>query len=326
MKKALKLALIYFIILVVGTAVGTILYSFYLNLLGFIAGKEITFLTSSELFKSFFYVLFCMLLFIIPAIAYYRIRHPGGILQFIVYVVLCLITWIVLLPLSFKFQDFCMTRFAYAEEAEYLSPDYFRHVDDNVYYFTSDFKKPYDSTSDVAEASAVVISTAENGRAEYTTVKAYDTLDVIRKAVPYKEIQLKNIFSSDSRLFNVNFNLLINKLRGTFKGGLPNIMTMFSLMLLLCSVYAITNLFDWRLLNTVTIFIVSAATLCFNSFYYFPDYSDLIQKISSWGFFRFFAGFVSEPLLFTINCFFALLFIAVGIIRLAVRKHAAKEK
>ena len=327
MKKALKLALIYFVILVVGTFLGTILYSFYLNLLGFIAGNEITFLTNRELFKSFFYVLLCMLLFIMPAIAYYRIRHPGGILQFIVYVVLCLLTWVVLLPLSFKLQDFCMARFAYAEEREYLSKDYFRHVDDKVYYFTSDFQKPEGAAFyDEAQASAVVISTEENGQAVFTNITSYPTLDVIRKALPYREIQLKNVFGSGSKFFTVNFNLLINKLRGTFRGGLPTILTMFSLMLLLCSVYAITNLFDWRLLNTVTIFIVSAATLCFNSFYYFPEYSDLIKRFSSWAFFNFLAGFVSEPLLFTLNCFFALLFIVLGIIRMAVRKHAAKAR
>ena len=56
MKKALKLALIYLIILILGTVLGTILYSFYLNLLGFIAGRDITFFKDEELFKSLFYV------------------------------------------------------------------------------------------------------------------------------------------------------------------------------------------------------------------------------------------------------------------------------
>ena len=237
MKKALKLALIYFIILIIGTLLGTILYSFYLNLLGYIAGKEISFLTNSELLNSFFYVLFCMLLFIIPIIAYYRIRHPGGILQFVVYVVLCLLTWIILIPCTFKLQDFCMARFAYAEETEYLSPNYFRHVDNNVYYFTRDFKKAYElSYSDVAEAPAVVISTAENGRAEYTTVKTYETLDVIRKAAPFREIQLKNIFSADSGFMSVDFGPLFRQLRRAVNSGLPSIVTMLSLMLLICSV------------------------------------------------------------------------------------------
>ena len=78
MKKALKLFVIYLIVLITGTVLGTVLYSFYLNLLGFIAGREIKFFTDQELFKSAFYVMFCMLLLVLPLISYYRIRHPGG--------------------------------------------------------------------------------------------------------------------------------------------------------------------------------------------------------------------------------------------------------
>ena len=39
MKKALKLAVIYLIILIFGTVLGTLLYSLYLNLLGFVSGR-----------------------------------------------------------------------------------------------------------------------------------------------------------------------------------------------------------------------------------------------------------------------------------------------
>ena len=56
MKKALKLFVIYLIVLITGTVLGTILYSFYLNLLGFIAGREIKFFTDQELFKSACYL------------------------------------------------------------------------------------------------------------------------------------------------------------------------------------------------------------------------------------------------------------------------------
>ena len=106
MKKALKLAVIYLIILIFGTVLGTLLYSLYLNLLGFVSGREISFFSDEELFKSVFIVMPCMLIFIIPVISYYRIRHPGGILQLIVYMVLCLLTWALLMPLTFKLKDF----------------------------------------------------------------------------------------------------------------------------------------------------------------------------------------------------------------------------
>ena len=126
MKKALKLAVIYLIILILGTVLGTLLYSLYLNLLGFVSGREISFFSDEELFKSVFIVMPCMLIFIIPVISYYRIRHPGGILQLIVYMVLCLLTWALLMPLTFKLKDFCNRKFVTQTERQSLSPNYFR--------------------------------------------------------------------------------------------------------------------------------------------------------------------------------------------------------
>ena len=136
MKKALKLALIYLIVLILGTLAGTVLYSFYLNLLGFIAGRDITFFKDEELFKSLFYVLFCMQIFILPLISYYRIRRPGGTLQLIVYIILCLLTWALLMPATLKLRDYCNRKFSFEKRTESLSPNYFRKVDSEVYYFT----------------------------------------------------------------------------------------------------------------------------------------------------------------------------------------------
>ena len=323
MKKALKLAVIYLLFLFLGTVFGTLLYSLYLNLLNFIAGQEISFFSDNELFDSFFYVLFCMLFFMPALISYYRIRHPGGILQFLVYVVLCLITWLVLVPCTSTLQDWCRKRFVVATETQYLTPNYFRHVDNTVYYFTKDFE-----TQDgmVAEAPAVVISTTEEGVVEYRTVKNYDNLEVNRKAVPYREIQLKHIFGSESNPIPVDFKIIIKNSTAAYKGGLRTLLTLLSFVLLLSSVYALTNFFDWRLLNAVILFIATACILCLNSVYYLPEYSSIISKLTSNGFFRSFGKIVDQPLLFICNCVLALIFISAGVIKIAVRKHAAKAK
>ena len=139
MKKALKLFVIYLIVLITGTVLGTVLYSFYLNLLGFIAGREIKFFTDQELFKSAFYVMFCMLLLVLPLISYYRIRHPGGVMQLVIYIILSLATWIVVMPCSLKLKSYCNKKFNFETTREPLSPNYFRKVDNNVYYFTKEF-------------------------------------------------------------------------------------------------------------------------------------------------------------------------------------------
>ena len=322
MKKALKLALIYFIVLVLGTIAGTVLYSFYLNLLGFIAGRDITFFKDEELFKSLFYVLFCMQVFTLPLISYYRIRRPGGPLQLIVYIILCLLTWALLMPASIKLREYCTRKISFKNNTEYLSPDYFRKVDNQVYYFTKEFS--VSSQGRAAEAPAVIIDTSEDGEVEYKSVADYSSLALNRKAEPFREVQLKNIFGEDESPVPIDFSLLYSMISGAYFGGLGHILTLISFVLLLCSVYGITNFFEWRLLNAVMLFITTALILCLNSLYFAPQFDAVKARIMSNGFFRAFGGIVSEPILFIINCVFAVIFITSGIIKYAVRNHVKK--
>ena len=324
MKKALKLALIYLIVLITGTILGTILYSFYLNLLGFVAGRDIVFFKDEELFKSFFYVLFCMQLFIIPLISYYRIRRPGGVLQLVVYIILCSITWALLMPASIKLREYCNRKFTFEKNTETLSPNYFRKVGNDVYYFTRDFSVSVQGRA--PEAPAIIIDTAEDGEVEYRTVADYPSLDLNRKAAPFREIQLKNIFGEDESPVPINFRLLYSMISGAYFGGFVHLLTLISFVLLLCSVYGITDFFEWRLLNAVILFITTALILCLNSLYFSPLFDALKANLMSKGFFRGFGRIVSEPILFIINCVFALLFITTGIVKWAIKKHAKKAR
>lgn len=322
MKKALKLALIYLIVLILGTIAGTVLYSFYLNLLGFIAGRDIIFFKDEELFNSLFYVLFCMQIFILPLISYYRIRRPGGTLQLIVYIVLCGITWALLMPASIKLREYCNRKVSFEKRTEYLSPDYFRKVDNDVYYFTREFNVT--SQGRAAEAPAVIIDTSENGGVEYKPVADYPSLALNRKAAPFREIQLKNIFGEDESPIPIDFKLLYSMISGAYFGGFTHLLTLISFIILLCSVYGITNFFEWRLLNAVMLFITTALILCLNSLYFAPQFDAIKARIMSNGFFRAFGGIVSEPILFIINCVIAVLFITSGIIKFAIKNHVKK--
>lgn len=324
MKKALKLAFIYLIVLITGTVIGTLLYSLYLNLLSFVAGNEITFFTDDELFRSLFYVMFCMELFILPLVSYYRSRHPGGLLQLIVYLMLCIITWGLLVPGSFKLKDFCTSRFSITNTREPLSPNYFRKVDDDVYYFTTDFNQTIQGR--IPEAPAIVIDTSENGDVAFKTVGDFPEMALNKKALPFREVQLKKIFGEDENPVPIDFWLLNSMISGAYYGGLAHLLTMLSFIFLLCSVYGITNIFDWRLLNTVILFITTALILCLNSVYFLPQFDSLKARIMDNGFFRLLAGIVSEPILVIINLLFTLILIVTGIVKFAVRKHAKKAR
>lgn len=324
MKKALKLALVYLICLIAGTVFGTILYSFYLNLLGFIAGRDIQFFTDAELIKAVFYVIFCMLLFIPSLISYYRIRHPGGILQLIVYIILCLLTWAILMPLSFEFKDFCNRRFSFESSTEELSPNYFRKADDDVYYFTREFEAS--ASGRAAETSAIIIDTSENGGVEFKKISDQPNFVLNQKAEPFRELQLKNIFMEDKNPVPIDFKILLSMIRGAYSGGFLHLLTLLSFALLLCSVYGITNFFDWRLLNAVMLFVTTAFIFCINTVYFTPQFDSLKARIMDNGFFRFLGGIVSEPILFLINSILAIIFIISGIVRFAVRQHAKKVR
>ena len=324
MKKALKLAIVYLVVLIVGTIIGTILYSFYLNLLGFVSGREIVFFKDSELFKSLFYVIPCMLIFILPVIAYYRIRHPGGALQLIVYIVLCALTWVLLMPGSFKLYDFCNRKFSFKTEREYLSPDYFRKAGDNVYYFTQEFS--VSSLGRAVEAPAIIIDTTEEGGVEFRKVVDFPSSDLNRKAAPFREVQLKSIFGDGENPVSIDFRLLMSMISGAYSGGLSHILTLFSFVLLLCSVYAITNFFDWRLLNAIILYITTALILCFNSIYFMTFFDPIKTRLMTSGALKAFGKVVSEPLLFICNILLAIILITGGIVRFAVRRHAAKVR
>ena len=324
MKKALKLALIYLINLVTGTILGTVLYSLYLNLLGFVAGREINLFSDAEIFQALFFVMYCMLILIIPLISYYRIRHPGGILQFVVYIVLCVLTWALLMPCTFKLRDFCERKFAKEVYTESLSPNYFRKVDDNVYFFTREFS---DSTvGSVGVAPAVIIDTREYGVVNYDSVKDYTNFSLNRKAYPFREIQLKRIFTADENPLPFDFKTLETMIEKGYSFRLSSFLMLVSFVLLLCSVYGTTNFFDWRLLNSVMLFIITAAIISINSVYFASQFNEIRTHINGLGPFKALGGIVSEPLLFVVNIFFALIFIISGTIRFVVRSHLKKMR
>ena len=323
MKKALKLALIYLILLVTGTILGTLVYTLYLNLLEFINGQEITFFSDGDIYKAFFYIFYCMLIVICPVISYYRIRHPGGVLQFIVYVVLCILTWFVIFPCFMQFNEFCNSRFSFEKDKEYLSSNYFRRIDDRVYYFTKDFEEDF---TGMAETSAIIIDMNESGDIQFKTVTSFPSEEFISKARPFNEYQLKKIFANDSSIIPIDFHTIIAMGTTAYRLGLPYLLTLFSFVLLLSSVYGLTNFFDWRLINAVMLFIFAACILAVNSLYYEPFFDGIKQRLGNYSFFATCRKVISEPLLFVMNCGTALIFILAGIIKIAVRHHAAKVR
>ena len=222
-------------------------------------------------------------------------------MQFVVYVALCIVTWAIIMPCAVKLQNYCIKHFHFTEKTEYLSANYFRQVDDYIYYFTREFERPEDEN--YARAPAVIISTKEDCGLSYETFMNLPGADLNRKAAPYREIQLKNIFGSERNPIPIDFKTLISHICGSYSGGRKHLLLLFSFVLLISSLYGVTTFFEWRLVNAIIIFISASSILCFNSIYFHPEYDSIKAGFANNGAIRALGNVVHEPLLFLINCF-----------------------
>lgn len=321
MKKALKLLLMYFVLLFSIIILGTLIYAIHLNIQNFIVGTENRLFNNMDLLRSVFFVSFCALLLICPFVSYYRGRHTGGISQTIVYIVLVLVTWGVFFPGLTLLSKFYETRHkAYVVEAP-LSGGYFRSTGNNVYYFTRDF---YSNPITFDDTTTVIINTENNGSVSVEKIKDTPDFELYAAAEPYKDILIRNTFQKEGVPYSVNFSAIIDYARYNFSRGWTFYLGFCSLGLLLASVYALTGLFKWRLINSCFIVVATIISFTFNSLYLDGVMGKLVGKVEQIGFIAFLSKIFSDPFLVLVNVIFSLAFIITGIITMSVRNHHKK--
>lgn len=323
MKKAVNLIITYFAFLLAGILIGSIFYSLYLNVLNFISGQEIHFFIRKELMESLFYISNCMIFLICPFVCYYRIRHPGGLPQTIAYIILCLFTWGLLFPAVNQLEVYYKNHSENKINTEYLSKGYFREADGKVYYFTEDFK--YKIMKGIA-ANTVIIDTSEEGEVSVDSIK--DTKDFIlnQKAYPYREVQIKKTFETSTYKTPLTFKNLIEDGKKSLSDGFITYLGFLSVALLICAAYALSTVFEWRLLNTTLLFINVSAILFFNSVFNILFTGAVTAKLTDNAFFDFLGEYFYNPLLVVINVVLALIVIVIGIIKFILRNHGKKDK
>lgn len=323
MKKAFNLILVYFISLISALALGTVLYSFYINVLHFIAGTEIKFFTKKELLDSFFYTAFIVLLFICPLISYYKIRHPGGVPQLVAFILLSVFTWVIAIPSVFNLSRKYVENTEYVENHVALSKGYFRQIDDKVYYFTKEFA---DKGNNVYKSTCVEIDTTEDGTVQIVSVVDSPSLPVNKAAKPYKEILVKNTFQENNFPISIDFKELFFDCNFHIQCGLMTFIGYLSLAFVMCSVFALTHVFKWKLLNTLLITCSTFLILLFNSSHGLLNLGVIENKFADSGFINFFAQFSTHPLMVFINFVTAMGFIITGVVVFIVRSHKNKKR
>lgn len=311
MNKALKLLVMYFVFAVAFIVLGTAFYFLYLNVLNFSAGHEMLFFNKTLVFKSFMYITTCLLFIICPCLAYFRIRHKGGIIQLLVYIALCGATWLVLLPLCLK-GDVNAGVFEVSKSADHVATaGYFRQSDDKVYYFTKDLKE----SEPGSVVNSIIIDTSEAGGIKYEQVKSAPDFPLFKDAEPFSDILLKQNFYSSSSFNQLNLRGLLTRAGEAKTKGGTFWLGFLSLGLVLCCVYGISNMFNWKLVNASFVILFTGFLVVINCLYYAP----VFEKVRLWaagnGLLNSLSTYFDSPLLVVFNLFFSVVFLLIGIIR-----------
>ncbi len=322
MRKAINLIINYFIFLIAGIVLGGFLYSMYINVLNFIIGHEIKLLDSEDFIRSAFYVGLVYCFVICPLMAYYRIRHKGGIPQTVSFIIICLITWTIVFPALVKVKKVYYEHYPMSVKIPKLSGGYFRQNGDKVYYFTRDFFKNL-ITGD--ETSTVIIDTSENGGVSVEHVADTPDFELYTAATPYREIELKKTFSENRIKIYINFAEIIERGSEALGKGLTFYLGFLSIAFALCALYAMTNFFNWRLLNAVFLAVAVTGILTLSCVYNEPVFDFIRNKFSRGAFFEFMSNYVDAPLLCVMNIVLGLVFIGAGIIKF-IAEHARRSE
>lgn len=320
MKRALNILLVYILLLIIGIASVTFLYSIYINVLNYIAGEPVVFFANDNLIKSLIYSSYCVLILICPIISYYKIRHPGGIPQMLGFIFVALLTWAVLVPGLTHVEKYITIRTSAKET--HLSKDYFRRVDKKVYYFTKDFESV---NNNVATSSAIIIDTDDKGKVEYKTVRDLKSMDFNKKSEPFNDILVKQNFDNSRITLPVSFNKLIERIKKSYNFELMYLWYFISLALVICSVYALSNIFNWKLINAVLIFFLTVSIISANSIdsgSLFASVKDFFMELKP---FVYLSDYIYESFLFTFNLLCSLVFIILGIVKFAVSKRKKQD-
>lgn len=323
MKKALNLLLAYFLFLLFGILALTVFNVLNMSIQSFVAGREIKFFTETRFVKAFFDACFTAIFVICPCISYYRIRHQGGVLQAVSYVLICALTWALLFPGVDALEKRYSARHYMQSEYSQLSAGYFRNTGDRVYYFKNEFSELPNGSY---EANAVVIDLSDNGKVSSRPIVNSPYFELNRAGKPFTDPLIKQNFESEvGGAFSFSFKNLISLGRNALEKGLTFYLGFASVALVLCCLYAMTGFFEWKLLNSC--FLIVASTLCYfinmSGFEFFP--SSVKSAMNSNSFVRILEHYFDSPVLTALNVFVSILFVIMGLIKLLVKNHKARK-
>lgn len=318
MKKALNLLLTYLLLVIISTILGTTFYSVYIHVTNYIPGYAVDFSTSSLILYSFFTIFPYVFILICPLLCYYRIRHVGQIWQLVFYILIAVVTWGLFYPLSIKASNHYLTGKENSFSSKTLTENHFRKDENKVYYFTKD----YNPDSYTITTPGIIIDTTENGKVTYEEFGYSPDFILSKKAFPYKDILIKQNFAEKDLPIKLDIANILERTRYAYNHGITFIIGFMMFAFVLSSLFACTNIFNWKLINTVFLIFMFAAILFVNIYYFNPVLDSFkLNYIDSNSFLSMLGKYIESPLLSIINFITGLILIIVSIVSFIIKKH-----
>lgn len=315
MKKALKLFLVYFSWLVLGTLIGTFFYSLYLHSLGLVAGVDSPVFSREYLGSSFFLVSQVLVFISGFLLLGYKIRKPGNPLQLLVYVICQLISVCIIFPLSCHFEKkFIAEDNYYGQEDNTLSPGFFREYNNQVYFFLND------------ENNRLIQIDIRDDGTSFFLENSYTARDILtEEAAPYKDVLIKNSFNVKSQKYSNSFGTIMSLAKRDLDRGITYWIAFLSIAVALTSIYALSGFTSWRVANYSICGILYGAVLFWNGFYWSPVMTGFRNShFLHSGVLGFFEKWTSSPFLIMCNLIFALILTVLGTVKYFVSRKRGR--
>lgn len=229
MKESLFLPVIFLLSCIAIIIVGALGYTTFFSTSNMIVGTENTVNLGDLFLRGAIFVFPFAMVFSCLIMIFFMIRHPQNIgLSIAIYFIICLIVWILLIPLSVKIEEKTNTIFVLPSDNVELSQGYFRNEDSGLFFYTDN--------------SALYISSL--------VPKKQTVNDYIKDPLIAQNITVTPFLS-------FVYKLLIgirNNLKNCVYGGFSDYCGFFSMGLALIMLFALRHASSWKLLNLCFVF------------------------------------------------------------------------
>ena len=268
MKKPVTISLYFLAFLIFGSLLGLLVGMNFSSSLSMVAGKGV-FFSKGLVIYTLFDGIPVVLLLVGIVLSVYKVRHgadPVG--SAIVYSVLCAVTWIVLMPLSFETRKFAYEEKSREDDQELeLSGGYFRESDGKLYYFLQDAQ---DQKADVLVLNDVN-SKMEFGKEMILDVSSASSFAADAK--PFKDPLIKDTMADPPEVVTNVFVAIRNQAASAWNCGIWSWLFFCGFGFAICACYGLVHSSSWRLVNILLIFSYSTFVMWFNNFYYSSSFS-----------------------------------------------------